>query len=312
MKKLLLLIVALYNYNAQCQQKLDGVININGEPKKYSIYVPKNFTPNKTNAILAFHPLNTARWNAVTWRDTLTQFAELNNVLLICPDGGADGRVNDDIDTILATELLKSISSFFPYNSNNNVAMGFSVGGLTTYTYGLTHASQFIGFIPIGAAINGTIEFENLVSNAKDKSFYIIHGSNDDMNNRFTPAKKLLQNSKACVRDSVLTGIGHTIDFPNRNAILSHAYQSILKDKCLISDTKQVESSFHINHISYKTILISDNSISATYQLISGNGIYIKDLHSGVNELLDINSGIYLIKIITSQKEIFSKKIFLD
>ena len=78
---------------------------------------------------------------------------------------------------------MESLYRLYGYNTNKVVLMGFSVGGLATYTYGLSHADKFKGFIPIGAAINGTTEIANLAKNAKDKIFYLIHGSEDDLNN---------------------------------------------------------------------------------------------------------------------------------
>ncbi len=183
MKKLLpLALVALFSLPLLAQQRIDSSFSFQtNTAKKYSIYVPKSYSDTVANKMmLGLHPFNTARWDAESWCDTLIDFAESNNLLLICPDGGTNGKVDDKIDTSFTTALLDSMKIWYNVDTTNIYAMGFSWGARTTYTYGLSHTDVFGGYMPIGAAITRTNEVTvSLQQNSKDKAFYIIHGSLD-------------------------------------------------------------------------------------------------------------------------------------
>jgi len=211
------------------QQRIDGSFPFQTDPaKKYSLYIPSSYSPSNSHSMmLALHPFNTSRWDGKSWCDTLKVFAEANSLILVSPDGGVDGKINDPIDTAFTTALLDSVFKWYNVDQQRKYIMGFSWGGLTTYTYGLYHSSKFCGFMPIGAAVNGTTEVTWLFQNSTGKPFYIIHGTLDSPNTRFYPIKDSLVNRNAKVKFNLLSGIGHTIDFPNRNQILSNAYKWI-------------------------------------------------------------------------------------
>jgi predicted esterase len=302
-----------FSFGVFCQSKVEGVLNVQGTPRKLSILVPSRFKQGVTNAVIALHPLNTARWNGVSWRDTLAAFAEQNQCFLICPDGGTDGRIDDPVDALFISAIIETIPLLYGYNTNKVVLMGFSVGGLATYTYGLSHVDKFIGFIPIGAAINGTTEIENLAKNAKDKIIYLVHGSEDDLNNRFLPAKSLLIESKACVKDSVLNGVGHTIDFPNRNEILSHAYQYILTNSCSTTDI-QTESEFEVLNIqnpASQQIFIPESLSHFSITILNSFGQNMCKLHTGENAISHLTSGVYFLRIENGSK-VKTQKIVIE
>lgn len=286
------------------QQRIDGSFAFKNVAKKYSLYIPSNYTSGSA-AVLGFHPLNTARWNSISWRDTLIAFAEQNSVLLICPDGGSDGRVDDAIDTAFTTTLLDSVAAWYPYQKSTLIAMGFSWGGRTTYTYGLSHPQLVKGLIPIGAAIEGTKEILGLESNAVNKNIFIVHGSRDDLPNRFTPAFQLLNSIHCCLFDTILSGIDHTIDFPNRNAILSHAYQLVKNNVCLASDVKEINAMKNaslfpshysqgklriknIRHIEFSAHLLSlEGKSVANFKILPGENSISLPLQLGLYYIID-------------------------
>lgn len=208
------------------QTRIDGSFEFQTDPaKKYSIYIPSGYDENVPHRLMiGFHPFNTNRWDAESWCDTLIVFAETNNLILACPDGGVDGKVDDPIDTAFTSVLIDSLYHWYNINADKVYAMGFSWGGKTTYTYGLNHIEEFRGFIPIGAAVNGTSEVNSVIQNAEGKPFYLIHGSNDSPGTRFTPVKTALEDNNALVNSLLMSGVGHTIDFPNRNQILTTAF----------------------------------------------------------------------------------------
>ena len=115
--------------------------------------------------MLGLHPLNTSRWDGEAWRDTLINFAESNDLILVCPDGGPDGKIDDAIDTSFTTVLLDSVAAWYNINQGEKYIMGFSWGGKTTYTYGLRRTDQFAGYIVIGAAVQFG-EVSDIIANA--------------------------------------------------------------------------------------------------------------------------------------------------
>ncbi|MCE2504585.1 MAG: hypothetical protein J4G05_11095 [Chlorobi bacterium] len=230
MKSLLFFtLLFLFTFTSAITQTVDGSLSVNGKVRNYSIYVTSTYDEKTPNPLmLGLHPFNPVRWNAKAWRDTLIAFAEENGLILICPDAGSDGNIiNDQTDTLLATALLDSALSWYNIDVKRVYVMGFSMGGLATYVYGLANPWRFGGYLPIGAAVSSTARFSNVLSNAAKKPFYVVHGSMDAPGTRYTPVVEALVDNQAIVDSILMTGVGHTIDFPNRNQILSTAYQWI-------------------------------------------------------------------------------------
>jgi|GEM_PF-224582 len=212
--------------NSQGQERIDSTLNFQTNPaKQFSIYIPSTYeaeTPAKL--MLGLHPLNVNRWNSVSWCDTLLAFAEANNLLLLCPDGGVDGKVDDPIDVDFTSFLLEEIQTWYSIDTNKIFATGFSWGGRTTYSYGLANPETFAGLMPIGAAVTGTEQVDNVLINAADEPIYVIHGSSDSPNTRYYPILEAIENNGAIVNTLLMDGVGHTIDFPNRNSTLTDGF----------------------------------------------------------------------------------------
>lgn len=231
------------------QTRIDNNIPFQSDPaKQYSIFIPSSYDASVPNKLmLGLHPFNTNRWNSISWCDTLIAFAEANNLLMICPDGGSDGKVDDPIDTAFTTAMLDSMLQWYNVDESKIFAMGFSWGARTTYTYGLNHIDRFAGFLPIGAAINGTNEVNGVIQNAAFKPYYLVHGNNDNPNTRFYPVRNALIDNEACIESNLMPGVGHTIDFPNRNQILTDAFLWIDSVSCEIVGLKEIDYSAQIN-----------------------------------------------------------------
>lgn len=215
----------LLSFQLISQTKIDTAFSFQTDPnKKLSIYIPSSYNGIDPNGLmLALHPWNTRRWNAKSWRDTLTFFAEKNKLILLCPDGGSDGQVDDPIDLAFTTAMLDSIKKWYKIDTRRTYCMGFSWGGKTTYTYGLSKPQTFCGYIPIGAVIN-IRELALVADSIKGKPIYIIHGSNDAATTSYTPIKKEMEKKGGIVNSLLMQGVGHTIDFANRNKILNTAF----------------------------------------------------------------------------------------
>lgn len=173
------------------------------------------------------HPLNTSRWNAKSWRDTLVAFADTNNLLLVCPDGGFNGNILDQIDTAFTTALVDSMFHWYNIDSSQVYMMGFSWGGKATYVYGIEHSDFYAGYLIIGAATSIADLPTARLNKANCKPFSIIHGAFDAVSTRFTPMVNAIKTRTSFVWDTLMPSVGHTIDFPSRNSILTKGFKYI-------------------------------------------------------------------------------------
>ena len=314
------------------QLSIDGDFAFQSDSaKKYSLYIPSTYVEGTDHRLmLALHPWNTARWDSESWRDTLITFAEMTQLILVSPDGGADGQIDDPIDTAFTTALLDSVRNWYSVDTAKQYVMGFSWGGKTTYTYGMRRTSVFSGFMPIGAAINGTADFINFISNATGTPWYLIHGGNDAAPVRFTPALNALNGNGAVTNDTLLPGIGHTIDFPNRNQILADAFFWIDSVNCTApqdtTDTNttaipsvSLEERFSISSQEGRILItnldLSDSAIQFSIYSLEGKLMLNKSL-AGSRSMLEINTagielGIYLIEVKAAEEPVWTKKILL-
>ena len=234
MKLSLIIVLACVGLSSHAQVRIDSTFSFQTDPaKKYSLYIPSNYDPASPHRLmLALHPFNTSRWWAESWCDTLIVFAEMNGLILACPDGGTDGKVDDDIDTAFTSALLDSMKLWYNIDEAKTYCMGFSWGAQTTYTYGLRHVERFGGFLPTGSSMGGTSMVSSVLANADSLPVYIVHGNNDSPSSRFTPIRDALIANGAFVNTLLMSGVGHTIDYPNRNQILSVAFQWIDSVNC--------------------------------------------------------------------------------
>lgn len=226
MRSFYLLLAILVGGSLSAQQRIDSSFAFQTNPaKKYSIYVPSTYNSSRPHQMMiGFHPFNTSRWNAESWCDTLIKFSESNNLILVCPDGGTNGRIDDQIDYDFTEELVDSMQLWYNIDMERVYGIGFSVGGKAVYEFGLDHMDLFGGLIPIGPAITGSGFVSSTIHNSGREAFYLINGANDLPNSRFFPMATALGAHCAILDSSLLAGVGHTIDFPNRNQILGDAY----------------------------------------------------------------------------------------
>ena len=325
MKNLLILLLFIFTTSLTAQTRIDSSFEFQTDPaKKYSLYIPSGYqasTPHRL--MLALHPLNTNRWDAKSWCDTLIVFAETNNLILVCPDGGLDGAVDDPIDTAFTSVLLDSVAIWYAINPEKTFAMGFSWGGKTTYTYGLNHINRFRGFMPIGAAITIS-EVNNIIQNSNEHLYYLVHGGNDSPAVRFTPLLNALNDNGAITNSILMPGVGHTIDFPNRNQILTTAFVWLDSVNCaqltpVIELDKKVGISIFPNPVKEgKPINISfENQPDGNFDLEvydqTGKLVFFKNSQFftfGSNEIItDFSKGVYFLRFSQDSKTIVSKKL---
>ena len=151
-KKLLLLaaIAAFLSGELSSQQTVDLAFQFpaGGTFKKYHIYIPSSYNASVANKLMVgFHPFNTSRWDGKSWRDSLISFAENKNLLLVCPDGGADGRIDDQVDYDFTTALIDSMKVWYNVDPLQVFGVGFSVGGKAVYEYGLNNHQTLLQWL---------------------------------------------------------------------------------------------------------------------------------------------------------------------
>lgn len=300
------------------QERIDGSMDFQTETgKKYSIYVPSSYETGTDHTLMvALHPWNTSRWGARSWCDTLVDFAEKNGLLVLCTDGGSDGKVDDAVDTAFTSTLLDSMRSWYSINDKKVFLMGFSWGARTTYTYGLSRSRVFAGFMPIGAAIALGDVPTNIRSNAAFLPWYVIHGSMDAPNTRFTPMIGMLDDNNALTESNYLSGVGHTIDFPNRNKILSKGFQwldSVSSLNTGLIERKTVDKAFDMSYsAATKSLQFTTETNNGVIQLaifdLTGKLRWERSVQLRTNEPQafelprQLNKGIYLVTAAQGQQ----------
>lgn len=295
------LFIAIFSFSTiHSQEQINESMPFQNDPDKdYSIYIPSNYTEGEQiPAFLALHPFNTSRWDGQTWCEELADFAEANGVFLICPDGGADGKINDPIDTAFTSFLLDSAFIWYDIDETKLYATGFSWGGKTTYTYGLNHIDKFAGLMPIGAAI--TIgEINGIVENADGVPVYIVHGSLDSPNTRFYPFLNSMEENGACVESNLLSGVGHTIDFNNQVEILTEAYNYLQDNACAITSTDEEKinqpSILPYTMIGFNQTIDLDLNANKRWEVYSVDGELIKSGNKA-QMVVDMTRGIFIIR----------------
>lgn len=298
---LALLITTLFGTLALGQEQINESMPFQGDPSKdYSIFIPSNYSEGESiAAFLALHPFNTNRWNAQTWCEELSDFAEVNGVMLICPDGGEDGKVDDSIDTAFTSFLLDSAFIWYDIDETKLYATGFSWGGKTTYTYGLNHIERFAGLMPIGAAIS-VGEINSFAENANNVPIYIVHGSQDSPGVRYFPLFDAMEENGACVDSRLLPGVGHTIDFPDQVWILSNGYAYLQNNECTITAVEEHKGTKDPTLLP-STILSRYQSVSLQveaqehWQIYTRNGVLVKQ-GQGAQMVVDMTSGLFIIR----------------
>jgi len=296
----ILLLLMLFINNLQGQEQINESMSFQSDPEKeYSIFIPSNYEEGEQNpAFLALHPFNTSRWNGQTWCEELADFAETNGLILICPDGGADGKIDDEIDTAFTSFLLDSAFIWYDIDETKLFATGFSWGGKTTYTYGLNHIEKFAGLMPIGAAIS-IGEISGISENAEDIPVYIVHGSQDSPNVRFYPLLQSMEDNGACVESNLLQGVGHTIDFDNQVEILTEGYNFLQENACTTTTTEDIDV-IQKDILPYSMIqrnqLINLNIIAGQkWEIYTMDGDLIRS-GSQRQMVIDMTSGIFMIR----------------
>ncbi len=289
-----------FSVTSLAQTQINNSVAFQTDPSKdYSLVIPTSYVEGEsTAAFLALHPWNTNKWNGETWCEGLADFAEENNVILVCPDGGADGKIDDPIDTAFTSFILDSAFQWYDIDPAKLYAIGFSWGGKATYTYGLNHIDKFAGLLPIGAAISAN-DVSGISQNIEGKPVYVVHGSLDSPNTRFYPMVEAMESNGACLETNLLQGVGHTIDFDNQVEILTAAYEYLKDNACTTTSISSVYQEtieiLEYNSIKKGSVVNLNIEIGAPWYVITTGGKVVNQGNSQ-SITVDLPVGLYIIQ----------------
>ncbi len=220
--------------NIQAQTKRSGSIRYYHQQNKgYALYFPSGYRRGKIySVVVAFHPLNSHRWHAVSWRDQLIDFAERNQVILICPDGGLDGKTDDKIDLHFSRYLLQQAIKSYSLRVDNVYTMGYSWGARAALKMALTYGEIINGCLLVGINASSVSIPESLLIQARGLACYFIHGEQDHVQSNLLPLAYTLDNYGACTARAVVKKTGHTFFFSNRKAYLDKGLYWLSRQSC--------------------------------------------------------------------------------
>ena len=98
----------------------------------------------------------------------------------------------------------------------------------------------------------------------------MVHGSQDAVSTRYTPLLNGLNDNNACTETRLMSGVGHTIDFPNRNQILSEAFQWIKNNNCGTSSIQDINLT--------SQLLASPNPSQGKFNISNANEIVLSTI----------------------------------
>ncbi len=141
----------------------------------YGLYVPASYNPSRRYPLMIC--LHGAGFDGNTYLDRW-QPRLGEDYILACPtleDGGWWTREGEEL--VLA--VLSKLSREYHIDSDRVFLTGMSNGGIGTYLIGLNHPDRFAALIPMAGVLPHALF--PLLDNAKNTSFYLIHGAQDQI-----------------------------------------------------------------------------------------------------------------------------------
>lgn len=179
--------------------------------------------------MVAFHPLGTPHWHARSWLQSLLPFAEQQRMMLLCPDGGSDGRLTDPADLAEALRLIDRCTQQFPVHPQQVYALGYGWGARAALELSLAQPGCFQGTILVGAAIDGMGDFMRWQAGAPANAYYLLQGEWDAPSRRLVPLVESLRHWRARVGHELIPKVGHTWEFSGRQQALTRALHWLQK-----------------------------------------------------------------------------------
>lgn len=217
----ILLIALLATSLAALGQRAEGIWHGPGGSQRYSLYLPEE---GAAGMMLAFHPLHSGRWNSASWRDHLSAFARQNRLLLICPDGGPDGRTGDPADLYLAEWLLDSLRGRM-IRPLPLYVLGASWSVRAALKFSLRERPQ--ACFLASSSLYGIDEFADRAPLLRGLKCFLIHGKLDALDTRFFPLRDALFRAGLCVDHLLVDQAGHEVEETTSAQVLQRAFNQL-------------------------------------------------------------------------------------
>ena len=155
-------------------------IKFNGEDRKISIYVPKDYNGTKECTLMIC--LHGAQNNSANYLNILTKGLKwqecIPNTIFIAPDGGSDPSKDfytPQGDEAIIDSVIKFAKKNYLIKEDRIILQGHSLGGRSALKYGLDNPEKFYGLLLNTPAIQSTndaqnVAFASLVYNYKNSS----------------------------------------------------------------------------------------------------------------------------------------------
>jgi predicted esterase len=150
-------------------------IKVNGEERRYGLYVPESYQPTKAySLILCLHGAGFDGDSYLErWKPRLGE-----RYLLACPSIEAGAwwtREGEDLVLAVLGEVMRD----YHVDPDRVFLTGMSNGAIGTYLIGLNHPDRFAALIPMAGALPGSLLA--LLDNARTTPLYLIHGAHDQV-----------------------------------------------------------------------------------------------------------------------------------
>lgn len=162
------------------EQKV-GYIEDNFMGKRYALYIPEDYTPDKEWPVLLglHYSTGSGADYIINWQMT----AQKRGYILLCPDSDDNVHWGTSSDEQRVKALLKRIMDKYNVDKDRIYITGFSAGAHFSYYLGLKYTNIFKAIIPIGGSIfkfydRGDISLSKAAG--KHIPVYIIHGTEDN------------------------------------------------------------------------------------------------------------------------------------
>jgi len=234
LRGLLTLCLLCICWKIHAQKSLDGEFKKEGAIiNTYALFLPQAYEPHKPiSVVVAFHPLNTQKWTAASWRDALRSFASRNQVFLICPDAGSNGRADDPKDIEFAARLTRAILKKYQLNPTCLYTLGASWGSRAAIKFALAQRDIVDGAILFANNLTGELLARQNIPSCQDLPIFLIQGKQDFLYQRLYPIQEELRNLGACVKAHLVPGEGHEMSIESHAKVMDYAIQWLDNIRC--------------------------------------------------------------------------------
>lgn len=145
----------------------------------YSLYVPENYTPERTWPLIVCLHGGYGQGNEYIW--TWLRSAKSNGYLLLSPKsaGPTWSVLNPSLDIASIETMMNEVSATYRIDDKRIYLTGLSDGGTFSYLLGLARADRFAGIAPIAGDFHPMVDPLLRQGKGKTTPLLVVHGGKD-------------------------------------------------------------------------------------------------------------------------------------